>query len=113
MEGYQKSLASYRQTVLSAFAQVADVLRAPEHDAQAMQAQSQALDTSEEALRLVQANYQAGLANYLQVLIANAQDHQSRIGYVQASALRFQDTVALFVALGGGWWNTGEKTLGG
>jgi hypothetical protein len=62
-------------------------------------------------VRLVQANYRAGVANYLQVLIANAQYHQAKIGYVQASALRLQDTVALFVALGGGWWNMGEKPL--
>ena len=108
IEGYNQSLANYRQTVLSAFAQVADTLRALEHDAETLQAQSQALSTSEEALRLVQSNYQAGTANYLQVLLADNQYHQARIGYLQASAQRFQDTVALFVALGGGWWNDAE-----
>lgn len=111
IEGYEQSLAVYRQTVLAALGQVAHVLRALEHDAQALRAQSQAVDTSEEVMRLVQDNYRAGIANYLQVLIANAQNHQARIGYVQASALRLQDTVALFVALGGGWWNMGEKPL--
>ncbi len=105
IEGYNQSLANYRQTVLSAFAQVADTLRALEHDAETLQAQSQALGVSEEALRLVQANYRAGTANYLQVLLADNQYHQARIGYLEASAQRFQDTVALFVALGGGWWN--------
>jgi NodT family efflux transporter outer membrane factor (OMF) lipoprotein len=105
MEGYQQSLANYHQTVLGAFAQVADVLRALESDAEALQAQSQALDTAEKALRLVQANYRAGLANYLQVLNADAQYYQSKIAYAQALALRFQDTVALYIALGGGWWN--------
>jgi NodT family efflux transporter outer membrane factor (OMF) lipoprotein len=105
IEGYNQSLANYRQTVLSALAQVADTLRALEHDAETLHAQSQALDTAEEALRLIQANYQAGIANYLQVLIANGQYHQAKIGYLQALAQRFQDTVALFVALGGGWWN--------
>jgi NodT family efflux transporter outer membrane factor (OMF) lipoprotein len=108
IESYNQSLANYRQTVLSAFAQVADTLRALEHDAETLQAQSQALSTSEEALRLVQANYQAGTANYLQVLLADNQYHQARIGYLEASAQRFQDTVALFVALGGGWWNDAE-----
>jgi len=108
IEGYNQSLANYRQTVLSAFAQVADTLRALEHDAETLQAQSQALSTSEEALRLVKANYQAGTANYLQVLLADDQYHQARIGYLGASAQRFQDTVALFVALGGGWWNDAE-----
>jgi NodT family efflux transporter outer membrane factor (OMF) lipoprotein len=110
IEGYNQSLANYRQTVLSAFAQVADTLRALEHDAETLQAQSHALSTSEEALRLVQANYQAGTANYLQMIAADDQYHQAKIGYLQASAQRFQDSVALFVALGGGWWNDAELT---
>jgi outer membrane protein TolC len=38
-------------------------------------------------------------------LTADVQFHQATIGYLQAVALRHQDTVALFVALGGGWWN--------
>ncbi len=103
LEGYQQTLATYRQTVLSAFAQVADTMRALEHDAESMHAQSQALETAEEALRLIQANYQAGVVNYLQILIANGQYHQARIGYLQAQAQRLQDTVALFMAMGGGW----------
>jgi NodT family efflux transporter outer membrane factor (OMF) lipoprotein len=109
LEGYQQSLAIYRQTVLSAFAQVADTLRALEHDAELVHAQSQALSAAEEALRLILANYQAGTANYVQVLIANGQYQQAKIGYLQAQAQRYQDTVALFVALGGGWWNDEEK----
>jgi NodT family efflux transporter outer membrane factor (OMF) lipoprotein len=112
IEGYQEFLANYRQTVLSAFTQVADTLRALEHDAETLHSQSQALDAAEEARRLIEANYQAGIANYLQVLIANGQYHQAKIGYLQALAQRFQDTVALFVALGGGWWNAEEKVLG-
>lgn len=111
IEGYQQSLANYRQSVLSAFAQVADTLRALEHDAETLQAQAQALDAAEQASRLVQANYKAGLANYLQILITNNQYQQAKIGYLQARAQRLQDTVALFVALGGGWWNA-QKSPG-
>ncbi|MDR3579612.1 MAG: efflux transporter outer membrane subunit [Oryzomonas sp.] len=107
-EAYQQALAIYRQTVLAALAQIADALRALEHDAEALQAQSQALKTAGEALRLIQANYQAGTVNYLQVLTANGQYQQARIGYLQAQAQRLQDTVALFVALGGGWQNAAE-----
>lgn len=112
IEGYQGSLSNYRQTVLDAFVQVADTLRALEHDAEALQAQLQAVNTAEEALQLIQANYQAGIANYLQVLIANGQYHQAKIGYLQSLAQRLQDTVALFVVLGGGWWNAEEKAPG-
>jgi outer membrane protein TolC len=56
-------------------------------------------------MRLIQANYAAGVSNYLQVLVADGQYLQAKVGYVQAVAQRLQDTVALYVALGGGWWN--------
>jgi outer membrane protein TolC len=109
IDAYRQSLANYRQTALNALAQIADTLLALEHDAEALQSQSQQLDFSRQALHLMQINYQAGLVNYIQVLIANSQYYQARIGYLQALAQRFQDTAALLVALGGGWWNTDEK----
>jgi NodT family efflux transporter outer membrane factor (OMF) lipoprotein len=105
IDTYQQAMASYRQTVLSAFEQVADTLRALEHDAMVLQAQDEALTTAAQALHLVQANYQAGLATYLDVLNADAQYHQAKINDLEVVAVRYQDTVALFTALGGGWWN--------
>lgn len=108
IEGYNVSLANYRQTVLSAFAQVADTLTALEHDAESLDAQSRELNTAEESLQLTQANYQAGMVNDLQIIIANAQYLQAKIGYIDSKTQRFQDTVAFFVALGGGWWNSGQ-----
>jgi outer membrane protein TolC len=91
--------------VLSAFGQVADTLRALEHDAAALAAQDEALASAQQALHLVQTNYEAGLATYLDELNADAQYHQANISDLEAVALRYQDTVALYVALGGGWWN--------
>jgi NodT family efflux transporter outer membrane factor (OMF) lipoprotein len=105
IDAYQQSRANYRQTVLSAFEQVADSLKALEHDAEGLQAQVEAKKTAQEALKLLQANYHAGLIDYLSVLTADVQYHETNIAYLQAVAQRYQDTVALFVALGGGWWN--------
>jgi len=105
-QAYDQALANYRQTVLSAFAQVADTLRALEHDAEALDAEARSMSAADEALRLIRANYEAGTSNYLQVIVATDQYHQTRIAYLQARAQRLQDTVALFVALGGGWWNS-------
>ena len=105
IDAYQQSQATYRQTVLDAFAQVADALKALEHDAEALQAQAEAQQVAGEALKLLQANYRAGMVAYLDVLVADVQFHQASIAYLQAVAQRQQDTVALFVALGGGWWN--------
>jgi len=106
IETYRQSVALYRQTVLAAFAQVADTLRALDHDAAALRAEEEALRSAREALRLVEVNYEAGLATYLDVLNADAQYHQAIINDLQSVAVRYQDTVALYVALGGGWWNT-------
>ena len=106
IEAYNASLTDYKQVVITSFQQVADTLRALEHDAETLQAQSEALAAAEQALHLIQANYQGGLANYLQVLTADNQYQQALLGFIQAQALRLQDTGALFVALGGGWWQS-------
>ena len=109
VDAYEQALAQYRSTVLSAFQQVADVLRALEHDADAVSSQDEAVRTSGDAVRLLQANYAAGVATYAQLLVADAQYLTARIGYVGAVAGRLQDTVALYAALGGGWWNAPGK----
>ena len=106
IDSYHQAMALYRQTVLSAFAQVADSLGALQHDALVLEAQEEALQSAKEALRLVQINYEAGLSTYIEVLVADAQLHQASINELQAVATRYQDTVALYVALGGGWWST-------
>ena len=98
-----QSLALYRQTVLAAFAQVADLIRALEHDAEAVQAESLAIESARLTLDLIQANYKAGMVNYLQVILADIQYRQAKIGYLQARAQQMQDTAAMYVALGGGW----------
>jgi len=101
----QQAQALYRQTVLNAFAQVADSLQALEHDAEALQAQDAARDAAAETLGLLQANYRAGLVAYPDVLAADVLLHEATIADLQAVAQRHQDTVALLVAFGGGWWN--------
>jgi NodT family efflux transporter outer membrane factor (OMF) lipoprotein len=109
---YQQTMALYRQTVLAAFEQVADTLRALDHDAAALRADDEALRTARQALHLEQVNYAAGLVTYLNVLNADVQYHQAAITDLQAVAQRYQDTVALYVALGGGWWNAGQTVAG-
>ena len=113
IDAYQAAQANYRQSVLIAFAQVADTLKALQHDAEALQAQAEAKRAAAEALHLLQAGYKAGMAAYVDVLSADVQYQQASIGYVQAVAQRQQDTVALFVALGGGWWNANNQSAEG
>jgi NodT family efflux transporter outer membrane factor (OMF) lipoprotein len=98
----QAAFASYEQTVLTAFGQVADVLAALEHDAQQIAAQQQALDVAENNLTLTRESYSAGNVGVLQILDAERAVQRARIGVAGAQAQRLQDSAELIVALGGG-----------
>ncbi len=102
---YDQAEALYRETVLGAFQNVADVLSALEMDAQALKTQAEAEAVARAALELSRERFHLGAVNYLTLLNAERQHQQARIGLVQAQATRFADTAALFQALGGGWWN--------
>ena len=78
-------------------------MRALEHDAQTLSAQARALQAAQQALDLAQTSYRAGALDYLSLLTAQVQYQTARIAYVRAQAQRYQDTSALFLALGGDW----------
>lgn len=105
IEIYRQAAATYRQTVLAGFEQVADALKALDHDAAVLAARQRSQEAADQALTLLQDNYAAGLVSYDQVLLADLQNRQARIQRIDATATRLQDTTALFVALGGGWWS--------
>jgi NodT family efflux transporter outer membrane factor (OMF) lipoprotein len=102
---YDGAAANYRQTVLLAFQNVADVLRALEWDARALKAQTDADQAARDSLETARKQYQIGATSHLAVLLAESQYEEAHISLVQAEATRFADTAALFQALGGGWWN--------
>ncbi len=101
-ETYQAALAQYRQVVLQAFGQVADVLKALEHDAQEMAAQQQTLATATESLRLARISYKAGNSGVLQVLDAERALNRARLQVIRVQMRRLQDTALFYLALGGG-----------
>ncbi len=105
---YDQSLAQYQLTVLNAFLNVANTLRALDSDAQSLRAQAEAQALAQQSLDLVAQQFQAGAVSSLALLDAERSVQQTRIGLVQAQAARYADTAALFQALGGGWWNRGE-----
>jgi outer membrane protein TolC len=109
---YDQSAAQYRSTVLSAFQDVANALRALQSDADALQAQLAAERTAADSLAISREQYRAGAITYLSLLTAEQTYQQTRISLVQAQANRFSDTAALFQALGGGWWNRSDVPPG-
>jgi len=97
--------AQYRSTVLTAFRNVADVLRALEYDALALQAAVAAERASANSLTIARRRLELGDTTYVVVLAAELSYRQTLLARVQAQANRFTNTAALFQALGGGWWN--------
>ncbi len=101
---YDQAAAQYRQTVLQAFQNVADVLRALETDARTLRAQADAETAAKASLDLTRKQFDLGAVSYLSLLVAQRDELQARISLVAAQAQRYADTAALFQALGGGWW---------
>jgi len=95
------ALADYQQAVLSAFRQVADALQGLDHDQELLASERSALTTSAQNLDLTRQSYTAGESGVLQVLDAQRQNQQARLGLVRAQAQRLQDAVQLLLALGG------------
>jgi NodT family efflux transporter outer membrane factor (OMF) lipoprotein len=106
--GFEVAEAQYRSTVLAAFANVADVLNALRFDAEVLRAQEVAADTAAQSLEITTERFRAGAIAYLPLLDAQRTYQQARISLAQSQGARFADTVALFQALGGGWWNRPE-----
>jgi len=102
---YDVAAAQYRATVLNAFQNVADSLRALDSDAAALKAQAEAESLAAESLALATQQYKLGGISYLSLLDAQRVYQQAHVALVQAQAARYADTAALFQALGGGWWN--------
>ncbi len=101
---YAATDADYRTVVLGALGQVADALRAVDLDAQTLNAQYRAWRASGKALKLARAAYEQGATDYLSLLAAEINYQNAAIPYAQAQGQRYLDTISLFVALGGGWW---------
>jgi outer membrane protein TolC len=99
----QQAEAQYRATVITAFQNVADALRALQADARALKAAVHAEETAKASLDIVEKQLKAGQVNQLAVFNAQQAYLTASVARVQAEANRLSDTAALFLALGGGW----------
>lgn len=101
--------AAYRQTVLSAFAQIADLLSALSTDQALLDAQTRARDVSAENLRLASLGYENGAGSLIQVIDAQRQHQRAQLASIEAQALLRADIAALFVATASDWRNWQEE----
>ena len=99
----EQAEAQYNATVITAFQNVADALRALQADAKAMRAARRAEDAAKASLDIVEKQLSEGQVNQLAVLNAQQTYLTASVIRVQAEANRLSDTAALFMALGGNW----------
>ena len=102
---FEQVAAQYKSTVITAFQNVADSLRALQADADAVNTALLAEQVAQHSLQITQAQQRLGQVGLLALLTVQQTYEQALINLVQAKANRLSDTAALFQALGGGWWN--------
>jgi NodT family efflux transporter outer membrane factor (OMF) lipoprotein len=107
---YDEAAAQYRGAILSGLQNVADAMVALERDADALRAADRSEVTASHALDIVRFQDAHGEVSSPVVLTAEATYEQAELALVQTKAARYSDTVALFAALGGGWWNRSETS---
>jgi NodT family efflux transporter outer membrane factor (OMF) lipoprotein len=110
---FNAQLATYEQTVLTAFDQVADALSALQHDAELVAVSRRAVDIASASLQLQRSSYAAGKTSALQLIAAEDTYSQARLGYVRALGERMTDSAQLLIAAGGGWWNDADLAAQG
>jgi outer membrane protein TolC len=107
-EALKQAAAQYHSTVMTAYQDVADTLHASLSDADTLAADVEAEDAAKVTYDLTRRQMEVGYVDYLTLLNAEMTYQQALLTRVQAQASRYGDTIALFQALGGGWWHRQE-----
>ncbi len=100
---YEAAVATYRQTVLTAFREVEDGLAGARILARQQVMQQAAVASASRAVEIALNEYRAGTQNYTTVVTAQALELNNRVAALQVQASLFITAVALIRALGGGW----------
>ncbi len=100
---YDQTVATYRQTVLTAFQEVEDALASLRQLEIEEAQQAAAVKAAKVSLQVAQLQYKEGTASYLDVITFQAIALADERTLVQISGRRFTSTVQLILALGGGW----------
>ena len=100
---YEASVATYRQTVLTAFQTVEDNLAALRILEDEARVQEEAVKAAQQSMTLTMNQYKAGLVSYLNVITTQTIALSSESAAVQILGRRMTTAVLLVEALGGGW----------
>lgn len=100
---YYETVASYRQTVLTAFQEVEDSLAALRWLDVENRSQTRGTHAAQRALEQARKRYIGGITNYLDVVINENIALQAELSLVDIRTRRQLASVQLIKALGGGW----------
>jgi len=100
---WDQAAATYRQTVLAAFQEVEDQLSTLRILADEARIQDEAVKAARVSAELTQAQYRAGVASSLQVIIANGALLTAERSALDLHNRRLTAAVVLIRAMGGGW----------
>ena len=95
--------ATYRQTVLDAFRQVADLLQSLDSDARSVANQREAVDVAGRSLGLSRRSFQVGNSGILQTLDSERLYQRATSSLVESRARQFLNVARLYIATAGGW----------
>ncbi|MDR0826418.1 MAG: efflux transporter outer membrane subunit [Desulfovibrio sp.] len=101
--GYDREIANYRQSVLSALKEVEDNLSALRYLEQEAAARGRAAVAARSALRIALSQYEGGLTTYLQVVSSQTTALSNESSVIEVQGLRLATVVNLIKALGGGF----------
>jgi NodT family efflux transporter outer membrane factor (OMF) lipoprotein len=100
---YDGTVATYRQTTLTAFQQVEDNLNALHNLEIEAGQQHGATASAQQSLDLFTIRYEDGVDNYLQVITWQTSLLENQLNDIAITQRRFEASVLLVKALGGGW----------
>ena len=100
---YLELVASYRQTVLTAYSEVEDSLSAQNLLSSQYEAEQEALLAARKQLELANNRYRDGLVTYLEVATADSTELNVEFNTVQIRGQQLVAAVNLVKVLGGGW----------
>lgn len=108
----RQAVAQYEQTVLVAFREVEDALVGVSTAREQAAAQERQVNSLRSALHLANLRYKGGLANYLDVLLAQRSLFVTELALADTHRLHLVSVVQLYKALGGGWSPTHASVAG-
>lgn len=100
---YDQMVASYRQTVLSAFQNVEDSLVQLRILKKEIVVHADAVDNADAALKITINQYKAGIAQYADVILAQNTLYTARKTLLDLKGRQMVSAVGLIMAMGGGW----------